>query len=285
MQFAWPWLDRNRRLSWLKAGTFALMFAPAAWLVWQVAADQFGPVPLGGMTYWSGLWALALLMAALAITPAVMILHRGQLLLVRRMIGVTALAYTVAHIVIYFALRFWNFPSIAHEMATRASLILATLATFGLVALGATSFDLAIRRMGAKSWQRLHSIIYATTAVALVHYLLSPDMYPEQFLMSGIFVWLIAWRALNRRGLGTDVIALLALALASSLFAALLEAGWAWVWHDYEPFWTLRNNFSLDLGLAAGWKVLGLGLLIALVAAARRLQMGGLTAPRSRRIA
>ena len=283
MQFIWPWQDRNRRVSWLKAITFALMFTPAAWLVYQVGAEQFGPVPLGGMTYWSGLWALALLMAALAITPAVTILRWGGLIIVRRMIGVTALAYTVAHIVIYFALRFWNFASIAHEMATRASLILATIATIGLVALGATSFDLAIRRMGAKGWQRLHTIIYATAALALVHYLLSPDMYPEQYLMSGIFFWLIAWRALNSRGLGTDTIALSALTLAASLFTALLEALWTWAYHDYEPAWTLGNNFSLDLGLAAAWKVLGLGLLIALVAAGRCPQAAGLSAPRSRR--
>jgi sulfoxide reductase heme-binding subunit YedZ len=251
------------------------MFAPAIWLLYQVAAEQFGPVPLGGMTYWSGLWALALLMLALTITPAMSILRWSQLILVRRMIGVTALAYTIAHIIIYFALRFWNFASIAHEMATRPSLILATIATVGLVALGATSFDLAIQRMGAEGWQRLHSIIYLTAALALVHYLLSPDMYPEQFLMSGIFFWLIAWRALKRWGLGTDAIALTALALASSLFTAVLEAGWTWVYHDYEMSWTLANNFSLNLGLAPAWKVLALGLVLALLAAGRRLQTAG----------
>ena len=53
----WPWQDRNQRFSWLKAGTFALMFVPAIWLIHQVATEQFGPVPLGGMTYWSGLFA------------------------------------------------------------------------------------------------------------------------------------------------------------------------------------------------------------------------------------
>src|SRR5215472_15614677 len=102
----WPWLDRQRRFSWLKASTFALMFAPAIWLIHQVATGQFGPVPLGGMTYWSGVWATALLLLALAITPAVTIFGWGRLVIVRRMIGVSALAYTVAHIFIYFALRF-----------------------------------------------------------------------------------------------------------------------------------------------------------------------------------
>jgi hypothetical protein len=70
MHLIWPWHDRKHRFSWLKASTLALMFVPAIWIVYQVGTEQFGPVPLGGMTYWSGLWATALLLLALAITPA-----------------------------------------------------------------------------------------------------------------------------------------------------------------------------------------------------------------------
>src|ERR1700719_3984085 len=135
---------------------------------------------------------------------------------------------------IYFALRFWNFASIAHEMVTRISLILATIATLGLIALGATSLDAAVRRMGAQGWQRLHNAVYVISALALIHYLLSPDIYPEQYLMSGIFFWLMGWRVLNRRDQGTNAVALALLAVASCLFTALLEAGWIWAYHGYE---------------------------------------------------
>jgi methionine sulfoxide reductase heme-binding subunit len=270
LQLIWPWQDRNNKFSWLKASAFALMFAPGIWLVYQVAAGEFGPVPLGGMTYWSGVWATALLLLALAITPALTITQWGQLVIVRRMIGVAALAYTIAHIIIYFALRFWNFASIAHEMVTRLSLIVASIATIGLIALGATSVDAAVRRMGAKGWQQLHNAIYAITALALIHYLLSPDAYPEQYLMSGMFFWLMGWRVVNRRGHGSDASALALLAVSASLFAAFLEAGWLWAYHDYEPLGTLSNNLSLVLGLSPAWKVLILGLLIALGAGSRQ---------------
>jgi len=270
VNWIWPWQDRKREFSWLKASTFGLMFAPAIWLLYQVETEQFGPVPLGGMTYWSGLWATALLLLALAITPAMTILRWSRLIIVRRMIGVTALAYTIAHIIIYFALRFWNFASIAHEMVTRISLILAIIATIGLIALGATSLDAAIARMGTKGWNRLHNTVYAITALALVHYLLSPDSYPEQFLTSGMFFWLMVWRLLNRRGLGTDARTLAMLAVASSLFAAVLEAGWLLAYHGYEPIWTLHNNLTLDLGVPPAWQLLGLGLLIAAAAFARQ---------------
>jgi sulfoxide reductase heme-binding subunit YedZ len=278
VQLIWPWHDRKSGLSWLKAATFALMFAPGIWLIWQVATEQFGPVPLGGMTYWSGLWATALLMLALAITPAMAILRWPRLMIVRRMIGVTALAYTVAHIIIYFALRFWDFVHIVHEMVTRVSLILAIIATVGLIALGATSLDAAVRRMGAQGWQRLHNTIYLITGLAIVHYLLSPDIYPEQYLVSGMFVWLIGWRMLSRRGHGTDAVMLALLAVGSALFAALLEAGWVWAYHGFEPLGTLRNNFSLVLGVAPAWKVLALGLLIAVAAAIRQVRRAGAVA-------
>jgi methionine sulfoxide reductase heme-binding subunit len=259
----WPWQDRKHGFSWLKASTFTLMFVPAIWLVYQVGTEQFGPVPLGGMTYWSGLWATALLMLALAITPVLTLSRWGRLIIVRRMIGVTALAYTIAHIIIYFALRFWNFASIAHEMATRLSLILATLATMGLIALGATSLDAAVRRMGAKGWQRLHNAIYVISALALIHYLLSPDIYPEQYLMSGIFFWLMVWRVLNRRGRGANAGVLALLAVASCLFTALLEAGWIWAYHGYEMSEILDVYFTLALGIPAALQILALGLLIA----------------------
>ena len=54
MTWVWPWQDRNGKFSWLKGAMFALMFLPAIWIVYQVANREFGPTPLAGMTYWSG---------------------------------------------------------------------------------------------------------------------------------------------------------------------------------------------------------------------------------------
>jgi sulfoxide reductase heme-binding subunit YedZ len=266
LRLIWPWQDRQRRFSWLKAGTFALMFVPGIWLVHQFATGEFGPVPLGGLTYWSGVWATAILLLALAVTPAMTIFCWRALISVRRMIGVMALAYTVAHIFIYFALRLWNFASIANEMVSRLTLIVASVSTLGLIALGATSLDAAVQRMGAKGWNQLHNTVYAVTALAILHYLLSPGIFSAQYLMSGMFFWLMLWRVLKRHGREADVRALALLAVASSLFTAFLEAGWIWAYHGYDPAGTLRGNFTLDLGLSPAWQILVLGLLIALAA-------------------
>jgi sulfoxide reductase heme-binding subunit YedZ len=214
-------------------------------------------------------WATAILLLALAVTPAMTVFRWRQLVVVRRMIGLTALVYTIAHMIIYFALRLWDFGSIANEMVTRLTLIIATISTLGLIPLGMTSVDAAVRRMGAEGWARLHNTVYVLTFLALVHYLLSPGVYSSQYLMSGMFLWLIAWRWLNRRGQGTDARTLVLLAVASALFTGLFEAFWEWIYQDFEPDWVLGNNFSLEFGISPAWYILVLGLLIAFGAALR----------------
>ena len=84
--------------------------------------------------------------------------------------------------------------------------------------------------------------------------------------MSGMFFWLMIWRVLNHRGRGADVRALVMLAIVSSFFTAFFEAGWIWAYHGYEPSGTLRNNFTLDLGVSPAFEMLALGLMIAVAA-------------------
>jgi sulfoxide reductase heme-binding subunit YedZ len=245
---------------------------PAIRFIDQFATGEYGflPIALGNLTYWSGVWATIILLMALAVTPALTILRWPVLVDVRRMIGVTALVYTIVHIVFYFALRSWNFATIANETFTRLTLIVATLSTIGLVVLGATSLDAAIARLGAKNWQRLHNTNYVISALAVLHVMLARGTYPEQYLLSGIFFWLMAWRVLARYGLGADARALAMLAVASCLFTAFLEAGFLWGRRGYEPSWTLGNNFNLamlDVGIPAAWQVLAFGSLFALAAA------------------
>ena len=270
----WPWQDRQRRFSWLKATTFALMLVPAIRTAYLVGTGDYGStwsLALPALTYWSGVWATVVLLMALAVTPAATIFRWPALIDVRRMIGVTALVYTIAHVVIYFAFRRWDFASIANDMTTRLTLIVATLSTIGLIVLGATSVDAAIRYMGAKNWQRLHTTNYVISALAILHVLLARGTYTEQYVLTAIFFWLMAWRVLARYGLGTNAKALAMLAVASCLVAALLEAGFLWARRGFGVFDTLGVNFDLavlDFGYPPAWQVLGLGLAIALIAAA-----------------
>jgi sulfoxide reductase heme-binding subunit YedZ len=273
VQFIWPWQDRNRRFSWLKASTFALMLYPALRSAYLVGIGDYGvpAVALGGLTYWSGVWATAFLLMTLAVTPAASIFRWPAVIDVRRMIGVTALVYTIAHVIIYFVFRHWDFAFIANDMA-RLTLILATLSTIGLIVLGATSIDAAVRRMGAKNWQRLHSANYAISGLAILHVVLARGTYTEQYMLTGVFFWLMVWRVLSRYGLGANIKALAMLAVASCLFAAFLEAGFMWGRRGFDVLGTLGYNLTLsilEVGYPPAWQVLAFGLLAALGAAGR----------------
>jgi sulfoxide reductase heme-binding subunit YedZ len=107
----------------------------------------------------------------------------------------------------------------------------------------------------------------------------SPDIYPEQFLMSGIFFWLIGWRMLNRRRLGTNAGVLALLAIAASVFMAVLQVGWIWAYQHYEPSEILDIYFTFNPPM---WRILGLGLLIALGAFIKRLSLNTSTIARPR---
>jgi methionine sulfoxide reductase heme-binding subunit len=270
----WPWQDRNRRFSWLKASTFALMLLPAIRTAYLVGIGDYGiyQVALNGLTYWSGVWATVVLLMALAVTPAATIFRWPALIDVRRMIGVTALVYTIVHIVIYFAFRRWDFALIANDMTTRLTLIVATLSTIGLIALGATSVDAAIRRMGAKNWQRLHTTNYVISGLAILHVVLARGTYTEQYMLTGIFFWVMVWRVLARYGLGASITALTTLAVASCLVTAFLEAGFMWGRRGFDVLGTLGYNLTLsilEVGYPPAWQVLAFGLLVALGAAGR----------------
>jgi sulfoxide reductase heme-binding subunit YedZ len=273
VRLIWPWQDRNRRFSPLKATTFAFMLLPAIWTAYLVAVGGYGtalPVVLAGLTYWSGVWATVILLMALAVTPAATIFRWPALVDVRRMIGVTALVYTIAHVLIYFGLRRWDFGLIANDVTTRLTLIVATLSTIGLIVLGATSVDAAVKYMGAKSWQRLHTTNYVISALAILHVVLARGTYSEQYALTGLFFWLMAWRVLARYGLGADVRALGMLAVASCLVAAFLEAGFLRARRGFDVLETLGVNFDpavLDFGFPPAWQVLALGLVVALGAA------------------
>jgi sulfoxide reductase heme-binding subunit YedZ len=128
---------------------------------------------------------------------------------------------------------------------------------------------LKLRREAERSPFKREGAVYVLTGLTLVHYLLSPDVYAEQYLLSGIFFWLMGWRPLKRRGQATGAKGLAVLAVASCLFTILLEAVWLWAYQGYGLLEALAGNFTLMEDLSPAWKVLALGFLVAVIGAVR----------------
>ena len=120
----------------------------------------------------------------------------------------------------------------------------------------------------------LHTTNYVISGLANLHVLLARGTYTEQYVLTAIFVWLMAWRVLARHGVGTDARALAMLAIGSCLVAAALEAGFLWARRGFGVWNTIKVNFDLavlDFGFPPAWQMLALGLVVALAAAGREV--------------
>ncbi|MBV1799165.1 sulfite oxidase heme-binding subunit YedZ [Siccirubricoccus sp. G192] len=274
---AWPWLDRSGRFSALKAVVLGAVLLPGASLAAQWVAGVLGAEPLKAVLQGTGLWALRLLLVALAVTPFRRVLGWQQVVLLRRMLGLAALGYAVAHLLLFVGYQGFSLPVAAAEIVKRFYLTLGFMALLGLGALGWTSTDGWMRRLG-RDWKRLHRLVFPIAVLGILHFFLqSKAGVSEAVVAAGCFAWLLLWRALPVRWQGNGL-ALLALAPLAALGAALLEYAWYALATAIPAGRVLLAN--LDLGLDFGFSprpaiwvgIAALGL--ALAAVARRLMPG-----------
>ncbi|SFZ86846.1 sulfoxide reductase heme-binding subunit YedZ [Devosia enhydra] len=224
---AMPWFDPAGRFSLLKLTALVGTSIPAVWMLGEFASGRWDfPSPYVNLIYHSGLWCTYLLLGCLAVTPIRRITGMGRLAQLRRLLGVASFAYCLLHIVAWFGLRFWDWAALGGELAGRATLWIATVSALLLLALALTSFDRVIRAMGRR-WKQLHGLVYLAALLAVLHFMLSPgSLQGPPFLMAGLYVWLMGWRWLERRRLGTQPAALFGLGFAAALFALLIQPLW-----------------------------------------------------------
>ena len=146
-------------------------------------------------------------------------LNWPRLLLVRRIVGLTALAYALTHLTLYVVDQNFHLVVVATEILRRFYLTIGFAVLLGLGVLGVTSTDGWARRLG-RWWKRLHRAIYVLGAIALLHYFIqSKSNVSEPVFFSGLFAWLLVWRALPMAW-QRSLIALLALAVVAAFAAA-----------------------------------------------------------------
>lgn len=262
-----PWRDPRGRFSFFKLTVLAALVLPGLWTVGMALGGGFAHSVLPSLIYYSGIWSLWALLACLAVTPLSQIGAWHSLVWVRRQLGVGALVYALLHVLAYVAIRRADWLAMAGEIVGRWSIAFATVATLGLLALGLTSTDGAVRRLGGRRWKRLQRTVYLWAPLGLLHFLLSPlAVGPLPFVMVGCLAWLLAWRWLARSprhpGRAKATAVLLGLSVVVALFTAGFEIVWLdWV-HDLPPALIAQANFELDLGLSALWTVALLGLAV-----------------------
>jgi methionine sulfoxide reductase heme-binding subunit len=266
----YPWQDRAGRLSPLKLATFVLVLAPGLWIAFLFATHGLGPKPVTEAIHRTGDWTVRLLIATLAVTPLRRIANYPKLILVRRMVGVAALGYALVHLTLYALDQAFDLVHVAWEIVLRVYLLIGFTALLGLLALGATSTDAAIRRLGG-NWQRLHRAIYAIGVLALAHYFLQSKLNVTQpVLWSGFFLLLMGYRLMRRLELPEGPLALLGLAAASGVATALLEAAWYGVATGAQAGMILAANLDFEYEIRPAWYVAAVGVALAATAVLRR---------------
>ncbi len=264
------WRDRRGRASAVRVAALALLLAPAAIALWDAGAIYHGARPLNNVIHRTGFWMLVFLLTSLAVTPLRRITRFGGLIDVRRMIGVGAFVYGLAHISLYAADQMFDLAKVASEIVLRVYLTIGFIALSGLAALAATSTDAMVRRLGAQRWQRLHYAVYGIAVLALIHYFqqVKADVSAPTFA-AGVFGWLMGFRVMVKlwkmRG-DVPTLALAGLSITAAALTAVAEAAWIAAVHDRPVLDMLALNLDFDVDLdmiRPGWLVLAAGLAVS----------------------
>jgi len=178
--------DRTVRVL-LKSLVFLVSLAPAAWLAWATLTGNLSANPLGDLTNETGVWTLRFLCITLAITPLRRISGWNGWIKFRRMAGLYAFFYGTLHLTTYVIadrvagldvpngfIAWTTLADLARavwdDIAKRPYITVGFAAWATMAPLAVTSTAGMIRRIGGKRWSRLHTVVYVTAVLGVVHY-------------------------------------------------------------------------------------------------------------------
>lgn len=199
-----PWLLKPAA----KLVLFALCLLPFAWLFYGAWANTLGANPAEALIRSTGDWTLRFLCIALAVTPLRQWSGLAAVARFRRMLGLFAFFYVCLHFLSYGWLdKGLDLADILRDIAKRPFILVGTLGLLMMAPLAATSFNRAIKALGAKRWQRLHKLVYAVVLLGLLHFFWmrsAKNNFAEVAVYAMVIAVLLGWRvahALKQRRL------------------------------------------------------------------------------------
>ncbi len=191
---------------------FALCLLPFWWLFYGAWANTLGPNPAEAIIRASGDWTLRFLCITLAVSPLRQWTGMPALARFRRMLGLFAFFYVVMHFLSYSWLdQSFDIGAIVRDIIKRPFILVGTAGLLLMALLAATSFNRAIKAMGAARWQMLHRAIYAIALLGLLHFFwmrAAKNDFAEVTVYAAVIAALLGWRmkrALAKLGAGTTI--------------------------------------------------------------------------------
>jgi methionine sulfoxide reductase heme-binding subunit len=177
---------------------FVLCLLPFAWLFYGALANQLGANPAEYLIRATGDWTLRFLCITLAVTPLRVIAGLPPLARFRRMLGLFVYFYVVLHLLSYswFDMGF-DVADIAKDIAKRPFILVGFAGFVLLTPLAATSFNRAVKAMGARRWQALHKLVYVIAGLGILHFFWmrsGKNDFAEVAIYAAILAVLLGWR-------------------------------------------------------------------------------------------
>ncbi|GAB2675926.1 protein-methionine-sulfoxide reductase heme-binding subunit MsrQ [Aliiglaciecola aliphaticivorans] len=163
----------NKHIFGLKVFIHLTALLPLIWVFYQGAIDQLGGDPVKEILHFTGISAFNLLLISLLVAPLAKRFKIAPLMRVRRLLGLYAFVYAMAHFLsyIFFELQLaWQL--IISEIIKRPYITVGFSAFVILMILALTSTSWAQRKLG-RTWQSLHNLVYLAAILVALHYIWS----------------------------------------------------------------------------------------------------------------
>jgi methionine sulfoxide reductase heme-binding subunit len=185
---------------------FTASLLPFAWLFYGALTNNLGANPAEYLSRATGDWTLRFLCLTLAVTPVRVTAKLPTLQRFRRMLGLFTYFYVVLHFLSYSWFdQGFDLGEIGKDIAKRPFILVGFAAFVLLTPLAATSFNRAVKAMGAKRWQALHRLVYAIAGLGILHFFWmrsAKNNFAEVAVYAAILSVLLGWRvreALRKR--------------------------------------------------------------------------------------
>ena len=177
---------------------FALCLLPFAWLFHGAWANTLGANPAEALIRATGDWTLRLLCVTLAVTPLRQWTGQNALARFRRMLGLFAFFYAGLHFLSYSWLDMgFDLDAIVRDIPKRPFALVGFTALLLMLPLAVTSFNRAIKALGAKRWQAIHRAVYAIVLLGLLHFFwmrAAKNNFAEVAVYAVVIAFLLGWR-------------------------------------------------------------------------------------------
>lgn len=180
---------------------FVAALLPFAWLFYSALGNHLGANPAQALVRSTGDWTLRFLCLVLAVTPLRVWTATPALARLRRMAGLFVYFYAILHLLSYgwFDMGF-EVGDIVRDIVKRPFILVGFTAVVLLTPLALTSFNRAIRFMGARRWNQLHKLVYGIAGLGILHFFWmrsGKNDFKEVAIYASVLAVLLGWRVVH----------------------------------------------------------------------------------------